>query len=162
MRLAAATLRRRSGQSQLCRGEEALRLTRLAHRFRICLWTLAGLLTGTAWGVFQFRGAEVIADLGFIGAFSGLTVGLVSNVRAHWFVQGALAGIVSGTTAGLLGHWLGVSSRPLPETVAVTLVGLTVAFVIYRALWQRREHSLYFADPRRRSDERTIARHSVG
>ena len=136
-------------------------MTRLAHRFRICLWTLAGLLTGTVWGGVQFRGAEVIANLGFVGAFAGLAVGLVSNLRVHWFFQGVLAGVASGATAGLLGVWLGVSSRPLVETVAGTVVGLTVAFVVYRASWQRREHSLYFADPRRGSDERAMARGSV-
>jgi len=75
-------------------------LTRLADRFSVCLWTLGGLLIGTPWGVFQLREPRVVADVHRRAGieYSG------PLVRA-----GRLPGIVSGTTAGLLGQWLRVS-----------------------------------------------------
>ena len=98
---------------------------------------------GIVFGTVRWQGAQTVANFGFVGAFAGMFVGLVASIRWPWFVQGPVAGILTGAIVGLWSCWLQISSQTELETVVASVVGCTIGLTVFRFLG-RNKRTFYF------------------
>ena len=122
---------------------QTINVLRFSNYARIALWSMAGLWTGTVFGIVQLQGMQVVGNFGFIGGFAGGAVGIVACRPWPWLLQGIVAGIFSGVVAGLLTASLSSSSGSMAEAFVLPLVGLTVGLTGYRFIG-RHKRTFYF------------------
>lgn len=131
-----------------------MNVLRFSNYARIALWCMAGLWTGTVFGITQLQGMQAVGKFGFIGGFAGGAVGIIACRPWPWFLQGIVAGMFSGVVAGLLNASLLSAGQHTLEAFTLPVVGFTVGLTVYRFMG-RHKRTFYFRSCRTSVSDRT-------